>query len=174
MEFEELYRSHFLHLCNFADQFVADSGTSKDIVQKVFVALWEKRATVQSGYSVRAYLFTAVKNRCLNHIRDRKKYRSHFLDLECGDFEMISEDGFLEFSDLQKEIDRALETLPDKCRLVFEMSRFKDMKYKSIAAELDISEKTVEAHMTKALKTLKSYLKKYLMVIQLIITGFNL
>ena len=150
-------------MCNFADQFVADSDISKDIVQKVFIALWERRNRMDLHQSIKSYLFTAVKNRCLNYIRDYKKFRSQTLDLDCGDIEIVNQDGSLELAELQTQINEALATLPEKCRLVFEMSRFQDMKYKAIAQELEISEKTVEAHMSKALKTLRLLLGKYLL-----------
>ncbi|MCB0664166.1 MAG: RNA polymerase sigma-70 factor [Saprospiraceae bacterium] len=167
VQFEKLYKDHFRHLCNFADQYVFDSEISKDIVQKVFISLWEKRSNVQVA-TLRSYLFTAVKNRCLNYIRDHKKYRSRVLDLECGDIEIAQGEDPMQLEELQDLIDDALKSLPDKCRVVFEMSRFEDKKYKVIAMELDISEKTVEAHMSKALRTLRSRLSKYLVYVLLI------
>jgi len=168
-QFEQLYKSHFLHLCNFADQYVADSDISKDVVQKVFITLWERRNQMDLNQSIKSYLFTAVKNRCLNYIRDHKKYRSRTLDLDCGDIEVATQDGSIEMEELQDQIDKALDTLPEKCRIVFEMSRFQDMKYKAIAQKLSISEKTVEAHMSKALRTLRLSLSKYLLLLLIII-----
>ena len=161
-QFELLFKTHFNYLCNFAKQYVNDADTAQDICQKVFIALWEKRENLNSNQSIKSYLFTAVKNRCLNYIRDNKKYRSKVLDLDCGDFDLAEkeEDQFGE-EELKSKIDKAMNSLPEKCRMVFEMSRFQKMKYREIAEELDISQKTVEAHMSKAMKILREALKGY-------------
>ena len=163
--FEALFHSHFEPLCRFARQYVYDNDTARDLCQKVFIRLWEKRADMDPGQSIKSYLFTSVKNRCLNYLRDQKKYRSQVLDLDCGDIDLAFEDNtsFAE-AELTTRIEKALSALPEKCRLVFEMSRFQEMKYKEIAEELDISQKTVEAHMSKALKTLRADLQDYLLL----------
>ena len=160
--FEQLFKSHFAYLCNFAKQYVQDQDVAQEICQQVFIRLWEKRADIDPKLSIQSYLFTAVKNRCLNYLRDNKKYRSRVLDLDCGDldFSREDEDLFAE-AELKRRIEEALAQLPEKCRLVFEMSRYRNMKYQEIAEELDISAKTVEAHMSKALKTLRKALSDY-------------
>ena len=161
-QFEQLFKSHFQYLCNFANQYVNDMDAAQDICQKVFIALWEKRNNLQPQQSIKSYLFTAVKNRCLNYIRDNKKYRSRVLDLDCGDFDMaIENEEATDQEALKSKINQALNELPEKCRQVFEMSRFQGMKYREIAEELDISQKTVEAHMTKAMKMLRELLKGF-------------
>jgi RNA polymerase sigma-70 factor (ECF subfamily) len=165
-EFEALFKSHFAFLCNFAQQYVHDRDAAQDICQKAFIRLWEKRAEMDPQQSIKSYLFTAVKNRCLNYLRDHKKYRSKILDLDCGDIDFSREDDDrLAAEDLQNRIDQALSQLPEKCRQVFEMSRYRQMKYQEIADELDISPKTVEAHMSKALKTLKEALSDYFIIL---------
>lgn len=167
-QFEQLFREHFVHLANFARQYVADEDSAKDITQKVFISLWENRDKIDTEKSVPSYLFTAVKNRCLNHIRDHKKYRSSILDLECNDFELSVEPDEGELPELEHKISRALDSLPEKCRIVFEMSRYHDKKYREIAEELEISQKTVEAHMSKAIKALRVHLQDYLSFLLLI------
>jgi len=121
--------------------------------------------------SIQSYLFTSVRNRCFNYIRDQKKYRSEVLDLETHDFEISFEEDTMAMSELKDKVAAALNELPEKCRLVFEMSRYNNMKYKEIAEELDVSVKTVEAHMTKALKSLRENLEDYHFVL-LLIYGF--
>jgi len=158
MQFEQLFKSYFQYLVNYAGQYVQDSNTSEDIVQKVFIALWAKRDSINPKQSVKLYLFTAVRNNCLNYIRDNKKYRSLVLDLDCGEFDIIEEETDTQET-LSQQLDYALNQLPEKCRKVFELSRIHRLKYKEIADELDISIKTVEAHMSKALKTLRELLK---------------
>lgn len=160
--FEQLFKAHFAPLCNYAVQYVQDADSAKDIAQKVFINLWESRDSIDPQKSVQSYLYTSVRNRCLNYIRDHKKYRSQVLDLEIDNIEIaFEEDDPQEYSDLEAKVAQALQALPEKCRQVFELSRFKEMKYKEIALELDISEKTVEAHMSRALKTLREVLKDY-------------
>lgn len=168
-QFEKLFKLHFQHLCNFADQYVEDIHAAQDICQKVFIQLWEKRGTIDWNKSVKSYLFTSVKNRCLNYIRDNKRYRSQILDIECADFEFAEEDLFFDQESLEEKIEAALVALPEKCRQVFELSRFHDMKYKEISEQLQISQKTVEAHMSKALKTLRHFLQDFITILSVIL-----
>lgn len=157
--FEALFRKEITRLHNFARQYVSDSDSAMDICQNVFVILWEKRDTLENRDTLKSYLYTSVKNRCLNYIRDHKKYKSRVLDLECAD-----EDTFFvayaqtDTDALETQIHAALASLPERCRQVFEMSRFQDMKYREIAEALDISQKTVEAHMSKAMRMLREAL----------------
>ncbi len=168
-QFEKLFKESFQLLCNFAKQYVGDEDTAQDICQRVFITLWEKRNDVDLKKSIKSYLFTSVKNRCLNHIRDHKKFRSKVLDLDCGDFDLFTEDEHFVEEDLKDKIEKALEKLPAKCRMVFEMSRFQNMKYREIAEELDIAQKTVEAHMSKAMKMLREDLKGYYAIAMIIL-----
>ncbi len=171
--FEQLFKTHFVHLCNFAYQFVKDTDSAKDICQKVFINLWENREKIDLQKSIQSYLFTSVRNRCLNYIRDQKKYRSQVLDLEIHDFEIPVEEDDIALSELKDKVAAALNDLPEKCRLVFEMSRYENMKYKDIAEALDISVKTVEAHMSRALKGLRENLDDYHFVLLLILGFLN-
>ncbi len=167
-DFEQLFKSHFVHLCNFAHQYVPDQDSAKDITQKVFINLWENRENIDPDKSIRSYLFTSVRNRCLNYIRDQKKYRSKVLDLEIHDFDVTFEEDHMAVDELKAKIAEAMAVLPEKCRMVFEMSRYKNMKYRDIAETLDVSVKTVEAHMSKALKTLRKQLQDYMYLLVLI------
>ena len=82
--FETLFREEIARLHNFAKQYVYDHDAAMDICQNVFVILWEKREDLDMQSNIRSYLYTSVRNRCLNYIRDQKKYRSKVLDIECG------------------------------------------------------------------------------------------
>jgi DNA-directed RNA polymerase specialized sigma24 family protein len=82
MLFEALFKQHFRPLCHFAEQFTRDMDAAQDITQKVFLMLWERRQHIDPKQSVQSYLYTAVRSRCLNYIRDHKKYRNRVLDLE--------------------------------------------------------------------------------------------
>jgi RNA polymerase sigma-70 factor (ECF subfamily) len=162
--FNVLFDTHYVSLCRFAAGYINDFSAAEEIVQQVFINIWDKRNNIEQEKSLSSYLFTSVKNRCLNHIRDSKKFRSYYLDVEAEmevpvyDHDRISE------SDLENEIARAIDKLPVKCREVFELCRFEELSYKNTALKLGISVKTVEAQMSKALKILKSELKHLLIL----------
>ena len=144
-----------------------DLDDAKEIVQDVFINLWNKRETISSEKSVKSYLFTSVKNRCFNFIRDNKKFRSNVLDIDIADYEVTFENDSFSEPELQTKINNAINKLPEKCRQVFKLSRIEELKYKEIADKLSISVKTVEAQMSKALKVLRKELKEYITVILL-------
>ena len=173
-QFEALFTTHFESLCRFAYGFVNDGDSAQEIVQDVFINLWQKRESMDSEKSIKSYLFTSVRNRCLNFIRDHKKFRSEYLDVEL-ELEIPVED-VDRFSELETEdrIARAMDKLPEKCRQVFELSRFEEMKYKEIAEHLGISVKTVEVQMSKALKILREELKDLMLLLLVFINLFKL
>ncbi len=167
--FEQLFREYFSPLCNFALGYVNDLDTAKEIVQEVFINLWDKKDSITSDKSVKAYLFTSVRNRCLNYIRDHKKFRSYVLDVELEDYEMVFENNSMTQTETQIKIQQAIEKLPEKCRQVFQLSRFDELKYKEIAEKMGISIKTVEAQVSKALKILREELKELIISMLLIL-----
>ncbi len=169
-EFEDLFRTYFSSLCFFSMKYVSDLDTSKEIVHSIFVKLWEKRNELETGISLKSYLFTSVHNRSLNYIRDRKKFRVG----EAGDEDFKSSEAGsdlagLEYNELESKIDGLIKGLPEKCRIIFELSRFEGLKYKEIANKLNISIKTVEAQMSKALKILKEGMKGYILPVLILI-----
>ena len=173
--FEELFRSFFPSLVLFAQKYVPDQDTAKDIVHNVFINLWEKRQQIDTGSPLKSYLFTSVHNRCLNYIRDQKKFDKDdtiFQRTDSADFS----DGvdWMEEHELEQRIFDGLQALPEKCREIFTMNRFDGLKYAEIAEKLGISVKTVETQMSKALKILREKLIDYLgMIILLILTHLN-
>jgi len=170
--FEQLFREHFNPMCHFVMTYVSDHDAAQEIVQDVFINLWQKRETITSTLTLKSYLFTSAKNRSLNYIRDQKKFRSYVLDIEAELEETVVEDIFAEQETADK-INAALEKLPAKCRQVFELSRYDELKYKEIADKLGISQKTVEIHISKALKVLREELKDLIKVIIWIILSIN-
>lgn len=161
--FEILFRTHFKGLTFFALEYVKDYEIAREIVQEVFVNLWEKRSSIDPEKSPKSYLGTSVRNRCLNYLRDQKKYYPDILEMESiGPDEEYSEMDKLITDELKAKIEEATRELPDKCKEVFLLSRFENKKYKEIAQELDISVKTVEAQMSKALKMMREKLADYI------------
>jgi RNA polymerase sigma-70 factor, ECF subfamily len=165
--FQELFNEHYSSLCRFAVSFLKDNDSAEEVVQQVFVNLWDKRDLMDAEKSIKTYLFTSVKNRSLNFIRDNKKYRSYYLDIE-GEMEIpVSEKDIISEADLNTQVKNALDKLPEKCREIFELCRFEEMKYKEVAEKLGISQKTVEAQMSKALKIMREELKDLFVVLMI-------
>ncbi len=135
--FEELFRSFFPSLVLFAQKYVPDQDTAKEIVHNVFINLWEKRQQVDTGSPLKSYLFTSVHNRCLNYIRDQKKFDKDETRFERLDSTQFS-DGVdrLEEQELEQRIYDALQALPEKCREIFMLNRFEGLKYAEIAEKL--------------------------------------
>ena len=168
-QFEQLFRAFFTPLCHFSNTYVKDLEAAKGITQEVFAKVWEKRADIDPDKSLKSYLFSSVKNRSLNYIRDHKKFASQILDVEIAHFETTFEQDAIELAELQEKIDRTIDELPVKLKKVFLLSRFEELKYREIAEKLGISQKTVEAQMSKALKILREKLKDYLIIIILML-----
>jgi RNA polymerase sigma-70 factor (ECF subfamily) len=132
------------------------------VVQKVFINLWERKQEVDLSSSMKSYLFTAVHNRSLNVIRDRKKFSSGEMPEMAGEWDVSTQ---IESMELDAKIRKVIDGLPEKCREVFELNRFEGMKYTDIAAQLGISVKTVENQMSKALKILREKLSLYMTIL---------
>jgi RNA polymerase sigma-70 factor (ECF subfamily) len=159
--YESLFRACYADLCGFANQFVKDIDAAEDVVQEMFVKLWESRATLSIDRSVNSYLYRAVRNTCLNYLKHQQVKQEHLLHVERSD-SATHEDPLSEL-ELQQRIDKILDGLPTECRRVFELSRSEGLKYKEIAEKLSISVKTVENQMGKALKRFRTELKDYLL-----------
>lgn len=162
--FEKLFKELFKPLCAFALKYVPDLDDAKGIVHEVFVSVWEKFDSVQKNENInlKSYLYTAVKNRCLNYLRDRKK----LVSLEqASTHEGQQESTNLEAAELELKIENAIASLPEKCREVFELNRKEGLKYAQIAEQLGISLKTVEAQMSKALTVMREHLSEFLSLI---------
>jgi RNA polymerase sigma-70 factor (ECF subfamily) len=166
-EFEKLFKEYFKALVNFANKFLNDPDASKEIVHDVFVSLWDKRDSIDPEKSIKSYLYTSVNNRSLNYIRDHKKFVNSDI-LLLNEHTAEQNDRFTE-AEIQRIIQHTLENLPHRTREVFEMSRNEGLKYREIAERLNISEKTVETHISKALKALRINLKAYLTVLLLML-----
>lgn len=168
--FEALFRDNFKGLTYFAIEYVKDQDIAREIVQDAFAGLWEKRESIDTGKSPKSYLGSTVKNRCLNYLRDHKKFDRSILEFEgLHEGNEYIEQDHLVTNELKQKIESAMDSLPAKCREVFLKNRSENKKYQDIADEMQISVKTVEAQMSKALKIMREKLAEYVSILLLII-----
>ena len=160
--FEKIFRDFFAPLMAFARKILLDEDDARDVVQKVFIGIWEKQQEIDLSTSLKSYLFTSVHNRSLNVIRDRKKFSSAEVPEVAGEWDVSTQ---IESMELEGKIMEVIGSLPEKCREVFELNRFEGLKYIEIAEQLNISVKTVENQMSKALKILREKLLKYMTIL---------
>lgn len=158
--FAELYDRHWSRLYSAAYKRVKSREVSQEIIQDLFTSLWTGRKKLQLRSSLEAYLLTAVRYKVVNHIEKelvRRNYREALQELPLRADNSTEETVLL--NDLSHQLEEEIIQLPDKCRQVFELSRKAQKSNKEIALELNISEKTVENHITKALRILRVSLK---------------
>ncbi len=153
--FRYLFECYFSSLCRFARLYVKDNGIAEEIALDVFTYIWENKQTLHIRITFKTYLFQAVKNRAYNHLRDNGRYIA--LD-DFSALDKFEEDYQLEYRELERLIEDAICSLPSKNREIFEKSRVENLSNKEIATEMDISVKTVEAQITKALKHIRVYI----------------
>lgn len=158
--FESIYKMYCHDLVRFAYYYVNDVGIAEDIVQDVFLVLWKKRLRFKSQNHLQAYLYKVAKNAALMVLRKRK-IRQKFKNEQTEELAKSPADELFE-SDLDKVYHHAIFTLPEKCRVIFCMSRIDGLTYKEIAQTLGVSIKTVETQIGRALVTLRKRLSAYL------------
>lgn len=162
-QFQLVFRTYYNLLCNYAFTFTKDADASEDLVQDLFIKIWEQRRGLLKEASIRYYLFTAVRNNCITWLRREKQSAT----VQLTGFETVSTTtdypGEL-MEDEEKDekilLEQAIAQLPPKCKEIFLLSRFGKLSYKEIATNLDISPKTVENQLGKALKMLRAFLKE--------------
>jgi RNA polymerase sigma-70 factor (ECF subfamily) len=159
--FESLYKSFHKMLWHYAKEMLKDEDEAEDTVQQIFIRIWEKRDSLLISSSIKSYLFTSVRNACLKKME--KAAREKAIDpLESSEMERAGKaQDPAQFKDLQTAIQTSIESLPERCRLIFKLSRFGGLTYTEIAKELELSVKTVENQMSKALQTLRHDLKHH-------------
>ncbi len=157
------YDMYFKVLCSYANSIVRDPVMSEEVVQNLFLEIWQNREKLPEHASLRAYLLTAVRNDCLDHLKHlkiHKKYAEDYLKTNQDQYEDIFDD--LVERDLQVFIQAAIDKLSDRCREVFMLSRFNYLSYKEISEKLGTSVKTVENQISTALRILRSELDQVL------------
>lgn len=168
-----LFKTYYQPLCKYAYSFLQDKENAEEIVQSTFLLVWEKRETLEIRTSVKPYLYAMVRNACLNVIKHEKIKQKHAgEEIALAERSHDSVNHLVASNELEHRIKLAMEELPEQCRLVFKLSRFEELKYSEIAEQLNISVKTVENHMGKALRIMREQLRDYLPLILLLLNGF--
>lgn len=160
--FEYLFESYYSGLCAFCLRYIDNKEIIEDLVQELFMSLWSKKENLEVKTSLKSYLFTSIKNKCLDHNKHSKvknKYREYI-----SKHKSIAEDTINECyieSELRSLLESELNKLPPRCKEIFVLSRFEGKSNAEIASLLNISKRTVELQISNALKLLKVSLKDY-------------
>ena len=170
--FKVLFNTYYEVLTTYAFTFLNDSDEAEDIVQQVYINLWENRMKVDIHTSARALLYKSVYNASLNRIKHLKLKIKHATEVIYTNDQSYQQQN-LDQKELMNKLNIALETLPEQCRRIFEMSRFEQLKYQEIANQLNLSIKTIENQMGKALKIMRTQLKEYLPIILMILSKYH-
>lgn len=157
--FKHIYDSYWPKLYGYVYNRLKNKEVAEEIIQEVFFALWKKHKELEITHSLSSYLFTAVKYQLLNYIKSANRQQTYTrYILRSDSMTDNSNEEQITANDLQKNMDKAVALLPEKCRQVFRMSRHEHLSIRDIADTLHISHKTVENHLTKALRQLRTVL----------------
>jgi RNA polymerase sigma-70 factor (ECF subfamily) len=161
--FEQLFKTHFRGLYAYALTIVQDEIMAEELVQNMFCRLWEKKSQLEIHTSLKAYLYKTVYHDSLNYLKHQKVRAAHAMHVvKHAETDIDNAADKAEAGQLDVRIHQALGELPEQCRTIFQLSRFEGLKYHEIAQVLQLSVKTVENQMGKALKLLRIKLRDYL------------
>ena len=168
--FERIFNTYYNSLVYYAKEYIIIEDQARDVAQEAFIKLWEKRQSLSPDSNIKAYLYITTRNLCLNyldHIRVGQRFRRmkerDILTIELNSIALHDPTAeHLIASELESQIEKLINELPEQNKKVFRMHRFDGMKYSEIAQKLNISVKAVEAHISRALRHLKDHLKDYL------------
>lgn len=177
---EIFFQNSHARLLNYAKLFVARDAVAADMVQEAFIHFWDKRKELHRGKSIESLIFTSVRNRCLNYLRDENTYKNHLdnFKAERTEIQHLAQYDFLNKEEesieelLLKELNISIASLPEKCRQVFVMNKVDGKKQREIAEELGISQKVVEKHIATAKMKLRESLEFKFPTLSLLIAFF--
>jgi len=157
--YEAIFRQYYQQLYRFAYNYLRDQVPSEEMAQEVFLYIWEKRSQIEIKTTLKTYLYSAIKNKCLNYIKYEVPRKNELEESHLA-MMMVNQPEREEDSErMRRHIDAAVNELPTKCRQIFILSRNAGLTYEEIAEELELSVKTVENQMSIALKKLRESLK---------------
>ena len=161
--FDLVFTYYYSGLCAFANHILKDMQASEDLVQDFFVKIWHQADKIQINCSLKSYFFSSIKNRAFDILK-HEKVKTQYANLNDGCEESVTPDEIWEFTqgELEELIEKALQQVPPRAREIFELSRFKGVANDDIARQLNISKRTVEVQISRALQVLRVELKDYL------------
>jgi len=160
LAFKHLFFTYCSPLLNFTRRYVKDLPTAENIVQDIFCYVWMNREQLDASANIKTYLFTAVRNQSLKHIRHINVVRQNEHELLSLAIQVKNPEELFQEKELAHSMQQAIASLPEKRRLIFTMNRFDQLTYAEIATILHISIKTVETQMGRALKSLREHLTR--------------
>lgn len=169
-QFETVYKNCFKGLHAYAYSFLGNHEQAEETVQQVFLKLWERRKNIEINISLQAYLYRSVYNESMNFLKHEKVKQTHVSFVKHTTSETSNNHHRdIHAKELEANIKKALNKLPEQCRTIFQLSRYEELKYKEIAERLELSIKTIENQMGKALKILRTELAAYLPTLWLVL-----
>jgi len=159
--FSLLFQTYYTDLVLFCGNFVKDKDSCEDIVQSIFLKLWNDRKNIQIEISLKSYLLKAVRNSCLDEFRHIEIVRQYETEYGSSVLDNYDTENYILYSDLYTHLSRALEKIPDLYKEAFVLNRFEGLKYREIAEKLNVSERTVEVRVSKTLDLLRKQLKDF-------------
>lgn len=160
--YKYFFNTYYKDLYDFSRKYLNNKEVAEEIVQDVFIYLWNNINKIDINISLKSYLYTSVKNRSLNYIKSKYNRIEHVELDETGDNNIgLTANEMVEYKELEKLINLAVEALPNRCKDIFYLSRNSEMSYQEIADELNISKDTVKLQIKIAIKKLKEYLKDH-------------
>ncbi|HEY0668864.1 MAG TPA: RNA polymerase sigma-70 factor [Sphingobacteriaceae bacterium] len=161
--FTEIYTRYWRRLFTLAANKIHNLEEAEEIVQDIFISLWSRRQLLTVEKSLHGYLATAVKYRVITKLNRSFHAQKYAVSLNQEDLLDHSTEQWIEFEELRTRLNKLVSTLPEKCRLVYTLSKEEGHSQKKIATDLKISEKTVEAHLARAMRSLRAGLTHLLM-----------
>jgi RNA polymerase sigma-70 factor (ECF subfamily) len=161
--FEHLFHTYYSELCRYALLFIDDEAAAENIVQDLFIYIWEHRETIEFQSSYKNYLFQAARYKVLNYKRNKalQERKREEIGKKTSDIDDFRTEEAIELKELNRIIDEAIALLPDKCQQIFRLSRKDELSYHEIAELMLISESTVKNHISTAIKKIKSYIRLF-------------
>lgn len=154
--FRQIFHAYYEGLCQYAFTLLRDMDDAEDVVQAMFLKIWEKRETLTITHTLKSYLYKSIYHQCINQF-DRRAVRTKFQEQKAAvGFPAVQQPDVFP-NELEERITIAINTLPKQCRTIFMMSRYQEMKYSEIAEALGISVNTIENQISKALKLLRTH-----------------
>ena len=172
--FESVFREFYNPLCIHARRYLIDPEQAEEVVQEMFFKMWERRDSLSVSSSISAYMYKAVSNHALNYIKYQRVTRQYqeYVGFHTDNSQVGTALDLLVHSDLECKFTALVKTMPERRRMIFEMSRFEGLRYSQIAEKMGISVKTVEIQMSKALEFMRDKLREYLPVVLFLILLF--